>query len=72
MLGGVGSTSAAIRGMITIAPMPAICAAMETGTVYHFREPTLIVGFAISPNISRGTAVLLSLPKPAHHEKRRL
>jgi hypothetical protein len=30
-------------------------ARIETGTVYHAWEPSLTVGFATSPNMSRGT-----------------
>jgi hypothetical protein len=29
---------------------------MDSGTVYHFWEPTLMDGFTTSPNMSRGTA----------------
>jgi hypothetical protein len=28
---------------------------MESGTVYHFLDPTLMDGFTTSPNMSRGT-----------------
>ncbi len=31
---------------------------MDTGTVYQACDPTLTVGFATSPNMSRGTAHL--------------
>ena len=32
---------------------------IESGTLYHFLDPTLIVGFAISRNISAATGSLL-------------
>jgi hypothetical protein len=32
---------------------------IETGTVYHFFEPTLIDGSTTSPNMSRGTGLFL-------------
>src|SRR5262245_28499453 len=54
--GGVGSTSVAISGMMMIAAKMATCAKIESGTVYHFCDPTLIDGSTTSPNMSRGTA----------------
>ena len=32
---------------------------MDTGTVYHFCDPTLMDGFATSPNMSFGTGPTL-------------
>jgi hypothetical protein len=61
IVGGVGSTSVAIRGMMMTAPNRMICARMETGTVYHDRDPTFVVGLTTSPNNSRGTASPLLL-----------
>jgi len=52
----VGSTSAAINGMMMIAPKMTTWAAIESGTVYHFCEPTFMDGSTTSPNMSRGTA----------------
>ncbi|MGE3465286.1 MAG: hypothetical protein AB7I04_25600, partial [Pseudomonadales bacterium] len=54
-LAGVGSTSAAINGMMTAAPMSAVCAMIDSGTVYQALLPTLIDGSTTSPNMSRGT-----------------
>ena len=59
--GGVGSMSAAMRGMITSAAMSTVCTTIDSGTVYHFCPPTLIDGSTMSPNISRGTARTLLL-----------
>ena len=53
--GGVGKTSAAISGMMITAAMIAVCAMIETGTVYHFLLPTLIDGSTMSPNMSLAT-----------------
>ena len=33
-----------------MAPIAVTWATMESGTVYHLRDPNLIEGFAISPN----------------------
>jgi hypothetical protein len=56
MVGGVGSTSAAINGIMMTAAKIATCATIESGTVYHFWDPSLMVGFTTSPKRSRGTA----------------
>src|SRR5205809_7222823 len=53
--GGVGSTSVAMSGMMMIAAKMNTWAAIESGTVYHFWDPTLIDGSTTSPNMSRGT-----------------
>ena len=55
-IGGVGSTSVAINGMMMTAAKSATCARIESGTVYHFCDPSLIDGSTTSPNMSRGTA----------------
>ncbi len=54
--GGDGSTSVAINGMMMTAAKMKTCAATDTGTVYHFWDPSLIDGSTMSPNMSRGTA----------------
>ena len=53
---GVGSTSAAISGMMMTAANSATCAKIDTGTVYQACDPTFIDGSTTSPNMSRGTA----------------
>src|SRR3954467_14579760 len=45
--------------MMTSANRIAVCTAIESGTVYHFLEPTLIDGSTMSPNMSRATGSLL-------------
>jgi hypothetical protein len=55
MLGGLGRTSAAISGMMMMAPMINVWTMIDSGTVYHFWLPTLIDGSTMSPNMSRGT-----------------
>jgi len=55
--GGVGSTSAAISGMIIRAAMTTTCTRIDSGIVYHFCDPSLIDGSTTSWNSSRGTAV---------------
>src|SRR3989454_603571 len=57
--GGVGSTSAAIKGMMTTAPTSTVCTRIDSGTVYHFWPPTLIEGSTTSRNRSRGTDPIL-------------
>src|SRR5262245_19637740 len=42
IVGGVGRTSVAISGMMMTAANRNTCAAIESGTVYHFCEPSLI------------------------------
>ena len=42
-------------GMITTAPMIAVCTRIDSGTVYHCWLPTVIDGSTTSPNISRAT-----------------
>src|SRR5687767_10226685 len=56
IVSGVGSTSAAISGMMMTAPNSTTCARIDKGTVYQACDPTLIDGSTTSPNISRGTA----------------
>ena len=46
-----GNASAASNGTITMAAITAAWARIETGTVYHFCDPSLMVGLDISPNI---------------------
>jgi hypothetical protein len=41
--------------MITAAKI-ATCATIDSGTVYHFCDPSFTDGFTTSPNRSRGTA----------------
>ena len=53
--GGVGNTSAAIRGTMTIAATITASRNMVSGTVYHALLPILIEGSTTSPNMSRGT-----------------
>src|SRR3989454_480490 len=57
--GGVGSTSAAIKGMMTTAPTSTVCTRIDSGTVYHFWPPTLIEGSTTSRNRSPGTDPIL-------------
>ncbi|MBI4276610.1 hypothetical protein HY629_02090, partial [Candidatus Uhrbacteria bacterium] len=57
--GGIGSASAAISGIITSATMSTVWTAIDSGTEYHFRLPTLTDGLTTSPNISLLTAILL-------------
>jgi hypothetical protein len=45
--------------MMMTAPMIAVWTMIDSGTVYHFWLPTLIDGSTTSPNISRGTGLLL-------------
>ena len=56
IVSGVGSTSAAINGMMMTAANRTTCARIDTGTVYQACDPTLIDGSTTSPNMSRGTA----------------
>jgi hypothetical protein len=51
-------TSAASRGMMTIAATANVWTAIETGTVYHCRLPTFTDDSTMSPNRSRGTVYL--------------
>src|SRR5262245_49199810 len=53
--GGVGSTSAAIKGMMMTAAINTVCATTDSGTVYQLRLPTLMDGLTTSPNMSRAT-----------------
>src|SRR5206468_6428011 len=59
MFGGLGSTSAAINGMMMTAPISTVCTTIDSGTVYHCWLPTLIDGLTTSPNMSLGTEFLL-------------
>jgi len=48
---------------MTIAAMTTVCKTIESGTLYHFLLPILIVGFTTSTNKSRGTALLLLISR---------
>jgi hypothetical protein len=51
IVGGVGKTSAAIKGIITTAPIPTVCTSMESGIVYHDFVPTETEGCTTSLNM---------------------
>jgi hypothetical protein len=55
---GAGTLSVAIKGTMTITAAIATCVAIDTGSVYLDRDPSLGAGFATSPKISRGTVHL--------------
>jgi hypothetical protein len=66
---GVGIISVASSGMMTSAARTIECVRIESGTVYHFLVPTRMDGFAISPNMSRGTLKPPSRPpRPTTYE----
>jgi hypothetical protein len=57
MLGGVGSTSVAISGMMTTAPTITTWTRIESGTVYHFCDPELDGRVHDVAEHSRGTGL---------------
>ena len=58
--GGVGSTSAAISGMITTAPTNTVCAMIDNGSTYHFLLPSLTDGFDdIAEHVTWHESILL-------------
>ena len=64
---GSGNASIAISGTMITPPTTTMWTRMETGTVYHFCDPTLMDGSTTSPNMSFGTG-LSSYPTQTLHD----